>query len=141
MAPCSWRCRTPARATASLAGATSNVLREAIVVADSADFAVETMVDPAPPHRRQHRVRRRLYRRLLTRAISNSDTSATRTTNEAPNAIAEDPDAAASRDDTDLDENAESDGSWHATWAEIIAEEDHALWLGGREPPTPKGPR
>jgi DNA polymerase III subunit gamma/tau len=51
----------------------------------------------------------------------------TRTTNGAPNAIAEDADAAASPDDSDLDEKAESHAELLARHlgAEIIAQEDH----------------
>jgi DNA polymerase III subunit gamma/tau len=56
-----------------------------------------------------------------------ADLSATRATNGAQNAIAEDPDEAASRHDSDLKEDPESHAELLARHlgAEIIAEEDH----------------
>jgi DNA polymerase III subunit gamma/tau len=104
-------------------GGNEDVLREAIVVVMGADFAIETMVDPsasAPGPSRTPQTAR-------PPEPSAPESSATRTTNGAPNAIAEDPDAAASRDDNDLDENAESHAELLARHlgAEIIAQEDH----------------
>jgi DNA polymerase III subunit gamma/tau len=104
-------------------GGNEDVLREAIVVVMGADFAIETMVDPsasAPGPSRTPQTAR-------PPEPSAPESSATRTTNGAPNAIAEDPDAAASRDDSDLDENAESHAELLARHlgAEIIAQEDH----------------
>ena len=87
-------------------GGNEDVLREAIVVVMGADFAVETMVDPsatsvggsiayAPG-------------RTSTRNGTSSAGPCSRlgTTNGVQNAIAEDPDEAASRDDSDLKEDA-----------------------------------
>jgi DNA polymerase III subunit gamma/tau len=105
-------------------GGNEDVLREAIVVVMGADFAIETMVDPsATPSPGASRT----PQALTPPAASAPDAAATRTTNGAPNIIAEDPDAAASRDDSDLDENAESHTELLARHlgAEIIAEEDH----------------
>jgi DNA polymerase III subunit gamma/tau len=104
-------------------GGNEDVLREAIVVVMGADFAIETMVDPsasaAGASRRPQTAR--------PREPSAPESPATRTTNGAPNANTEDPDAAASRDDRDLDENAESHAELLARHlgAEIIAQEDH----------------
>ena len=104
-------------------GGNEDVLREAIVVVMGADFAIETMVDPsasaAGPSRTPQTAR--------PPEPSALESSATRTTNGAPNATAEDRDAAASRDDSDLDENAESHAELLARHlgAEIIAQEDH----------------
>ena len=91
-----------------------------------ADFAVETMVDPSatPP---------------LGRSIAYASGRAgahrgaedliplTRAANGSQNAIAEDPDEVASRDDSDLTEDAPSHTELLARHlgAEIIAEEDH----------------
>ena len=104
-------------------GGNEDVLREAIVVVMGADFAIETMVDPsasaAGPSRTPQTAR--------PPEPSALESSATRTTNGAPNATAEDRDAAASRDDSDLEENAESHAELLARHlgAEIIAQEDH----------------
>jgi DNA polymerase III subunit gamma/tau len=105
-----------------------DVLREAIVVVMGADFAVETMVDPsastsesAAPSRTPQAPR------APAAGPPIADSSATHATNGAQNAIAEDPDDAASRDDSDLKEDAESHTELLARHlgAEIIAEEDH----------------
>jgi DNA polymerase III subunit gamma/tau len=108
-------------------GGNEDVLREAIVVVMGADFAVETMVDPSANSSDAASRTSQAVPPAAGPAPSAPDTSATRTTNGAPNAIAEDPDAAASRDDSDLDENAESQTQLLARHlgAEIIAEEDH----------------
>jgi DNA polymerase III subunit gamma/tau len=107
-------------------GGNEDVLREAIVVVMGADFAVETMVDPSATSSDAASRTSQAVPPAAGPAPSAPDTT-TRTTNGAPNAIAEDPDAAASRDDSDLDENAESQTQLLARHlgAEIIAEEDH----------------
>ena len=106
-------------------GGSEDVLREAMVVVMGADFAVETMVDPSaiasagssrtPPAAEQQA------------AAPAPDSSKGRSTNGVRNETAEDPDAVASRDDSDLDEDAASHTELLARHlgAEIIAEEDH----------------
>ena len=107
-------------------GGSEDVLREAMVVVMGADFAVETMVDPSaiapagssrmPPAAEQQP------------AAPAPDSSRGRSTNGVRrNETAEDPDAVASRDDSDLDEDAASHTELLARHlgAEIIAEEDH----------------
>ena len=106
-------------------GGSEDVLREAMVVVMGADFAVETMVDPSaiasagssrtPPAAEQQS------------AAPAPDSSKARSTNGVRNETAEDPDAVASRDDSDLDEDAASHTELLARHlgAEIIAEEDH----------------
>jgi DNA polymerase-3 subunit gamma/tau len=108
-------------------GGNEDVLREAIVVVMGADFAVETMVDPGAGSSEGASRTSQAVPPPAGPAPSAPDTSASRTTNGASNAIAEDPDGAASRDDTDLDENSESQTQLLARHlgAEIIAEEDH----------------
>jgi DNA polymerase-3 subunit gamma/tau len=108
-------------------GGNEDVLREAIVVVMGADFAVETMVDPSATSSEAASRTSQAVPPPAGPAPSASDASAIRTTNGAPNSIAEDPDAAASRDDSDLDEDAESQTQLLARHlgAEIIAEEDH----------------
>ena len=90
-------------------GGSEDVLREAIVVVLGADFKIETMVDPGAPR----------------------SPSPPRTPPQAEPAPAEparpdDRDAAASRDDTDLDDASESPSELLARHlgAEFIAEED-----------------
>jgi DNA polymerase-3 subunit gamma/tau len=108
-------------------GGNEDVLREAIVVVMGADFAVETMVDPGAGSSEGASRTSQAVPPPAGPAPSAPDSSASRTTNGASNAIAEDPDGAASRDDTDLDENSESQTQLLARHlgAEIIAEEDH----------------
>jgi DNA polymerase-3 subunit gamma/tau len=108
-------------------GGNEDVLREAIVVVMGADFAVETMVDPGAGSSEGASRTSQAVPPPAGPAPSAPDSSASRTTNGASNAIAEDPDGAASRDDTDLDENSESQTQLLARQlgAEIIAEEDH----------------
>ena len=107
-------------------GGNEDVLREAIVVVMGADFTIETMVDPSATSPTGASRTPQAVPQSAAASASAPDASATRTTNGAPNAIAEDPDAAASRDDSDLDENAESHTELLARHlgAEIIAEED-----------------
>jgi DNA polymerase III subunit gamma/tau len=104
-------------------GGNEDVLREAIVVVMGADFTIETMVDPSASAAGASRTSQ------TARAPEHlaPESSATRNTNRAPNALAGDPDAAASRDDSDLDESAESHAELLARHlgAEIIAQEDH----------------
>jgi len=106
-------------------GGSEDVLREAMVVVMGADFAVETMVDPSAiasagssrtPPAPEHQA-----------ATPAPDSSKVRSTNGVRNETAEDRDAVASRDDTDLDEDAASHTELLARHlgAEIIAEEDH----------------
>ena len=106
-------------------GGNEDVLREAMVVVMGADFAVETMVDPSAiastgssrtPPAPEHQP-----------AAPAPASSKARSTNGVRNETAEDRDAVASRDDSDLDEDAASHTELLARHlgAEIIAEEDH----------------
>jgi DNA polymerase III subunit gamma/tau len=109
-------------------GGNEDVLREAIVVVMGADFAVETMVDPsatAIPSAGASRTPQAEQAPIA--GPSGPDFPVTRAANGAQNAIAEDPDEAASRDDSDLTEDAPSHTELLARHlgAEIIAEEDH----------------
>jgi len=108
-------------------GGNDDVLREAIVVVMGADFAVETMVDPSASASAGASRTPQAAKSPASPAPPGPESSATRTTNGAWNAITEDPDAAASRDDNDLDENPESHAELLARHlgAEIIAQEDH----------------
>jgi DNA polymerase III subunit gamma/tau len=107
-------------------GGSEDVLREAMVVVMGADFAVETMVDPSaapatgaprtpPPGE------------APDAATPAPHVSRARAANGVGIAAAEDPDTAASRDDSDLEDDAESQTELLARHlgAEIIAEEDH----------------
>ncbi|HEX5907905.1 MAG TPA: hypothetical protein VFY56_12875, partial [Propionibacteriaceae bacterium] len=107
-------------------GGNEDVLREAIVVVIGADFAIETMVDPSASASAEAS-RTPQSSRAPAAGPPAVDPSATRATNGAQNAIAEDPDEAASRDDSDLKEDPESHAELLARHlgAEIIAEEDH----------------
>jgi DNA polymerase-3 subunit gamma/tau len=108
-------------------GGSEDVLREAMVVVMGADFTVETMVDPGaaasagsprtPPADEQPRDPTR----------PRPDASRARAANGVRIDPPEDPDAVASRDDSDLEEDAESHAELLARHlgAEIIAEEDH----------------
>jgi DNA polymerase III subunit gamma/tau len=108
-------------------GGNDDVLREAIVVVMGADFAVETMVDASASGSAGASRTPQAAKSPASPAPPGPESSATRTTNGAWNAITEDPDAAASRDDSDLDENPESHAELLARHlgAEIIAQEDH----------------
>jgi len=108
-------------------GGNDDVLREAIVVVMGADFAVETMVDPSASASAGASRTPQAAKSPASPAPPGPESSATRTTNGAWNAITEDPDAAASRDDNDLDQNPESHAELLARHlgAEIIAQEDH----------------
>ncbi len=107
-------------------GGSEDVLREAMVVVMGADFAVETMVDPSaapatgaprtpPPGE------------ASDAATPAPHASRARAANGVGVAAAEDPDAVASRDDSDVEEDAESQTELLARHlgAEIIAEEEH----------------
>ncbi|MFZ1115725.1 MAG: DNA polymerase III subunit gamma and tau [Propionibacteriaceae bacterium] len=106
-------------------GGSEDVLREAMVVVMGADFAVETMVDPsAAPATGAPR----------TRPLGEPPDAATAAphasrarANGVGIATTEDPDTVASRDDSDLEEDPESQTELLARHlgAEIIAEEDH----------------
>ena len=107
-------------------GGNEDVLREAIVVVMGADFAVETMVDPsATPAAGATRTPQAAQ--APTAAATAADSAVTRATNGAQNTMADDPDEAASRDDSDLTEDAQSHTELLARHlgAEIIAEEEH----------------
>jgi DNA polymerase-3 subunit gamma/tau len=107
-------------------GGNEDVLREAIVVVMGADFAVETMVDPsATPAAGATRTPQAAQ--APTAAAAAADSAVTRATNGAQNTMADDPDEAASRDDSDLTEDAQSHTELLARHlgAEIIAEEEH----------------
>ena len=107
-------------------GGNEDVLREAIVVVMGADFAVETMVDPsATPAAGATRTPQAAQ--APTAAAAAADSPVTRATNGAQNTMADDPDEAASRDDSDLTEDAQSHTELLARHlgAEIIAEEEH----------------
>lgn len=107
-------------------GGNEDVLREAIVVVLGADFAVETMVDPsATPAAGATRTPQAAQ--APTAAAAAADSAVTRATNGAQNTMADDPDEAASRDDSDLTEDAQSHTELLARHlgAEIIAEEEH----------------
>jgi DNA polymerase III subunit gamma/tau len=107
-------------------GGNEDVLRDAIVVVMGADFAIETMVDPSAS---QSAGTSRTPQTAQTSAAGPSapDPAPTPATNGVQNAIAEDPDEAASRDDSDLKEDPQSHTDLLARHlgAEIIAEEDH----------------
>ncbi len=107
-------------------GGNEDVLREAIVVVMGADFAVETMVDSsATPSAGTSRTPQ--SEQAPTTGTAAPDSPVTRATNGAQKARADDPDEAASRDDSDLTEDAQSHTELLARHlgAEIIAEEDH----------------
>jgi DNA polymerase-3 subunit gamma/tau len=103
-------------------GGNEDVLREAIVVVIGADFAIETMVDPSAS---QSSEGSRAPQTARTPATQDPVTA--RATNGAQNVIADDPDGAASRDDSDVKEDPQSHTDLLARHlgAEIIAEEDH----------------
>jgi DNA polymerase-3 subunit gamma/tau len=118
-------------------GGNEDVLREAMVVVMGADFGIETMVDPSaapnasasnapavnvPASQTQPSA---MQPRVPTSRTP--DSAKVRATNGARHDHAEDPDAAASRDDSDLEEDPESQAELLARHlgAEIIAEEDH----------------
>ena len=104
-------------------GGNEDVLREAIVVVMGADFAIETMVDPSAPQSSAGS-RTPQTARTSTPGPPAPDPSPARTTT---NNVAEDPDEAARRDDSDLKEDPQSHTELLARHlgAEIIAEEDH----------------
>jgi DNA polymerase-3 subunit gamma/tau len=107
-------------------GGNEDVLREAFVVVMGADFAIETMVDPsATPSAGASRTPQ--AGQAPAAGAPAPDSPVSRATNGAQNAMADDPDEAASRDDSDLTEDAQSHAELLARHlgAEIIAEEDH----------------
>jgi DNA polymerase-3 subunit gamma/tau len=108
-------------------GGNDDVLREAMVVVMGADFAIETMVDPsAAPSAGTSRTQSAAIQPPATPRQA-PDSRVTQPMNGAQPDTAEDPDAMASRDDSDLNEDAESQTELLARHlgAEIIAEEDH----------------
>jgi DNA polymerase-3 subunit gamma/tau len=107
-------------------GGSEDVLREAMVVVMGADFAVETMVDPsAAPATGAPRTPP--LGEPPDAATPAPHASRTRAANGVGIAATEDPDTVASRDDSDLEEDPESQTELLARHlgAEIIAEEDH----------------
>ncbi|HEY6811321.1 MAG TPA: DNA polymerase III subunit gamma and tau [Propionibacteriaceae bacterium] len=108
-------------------GGSEDVLREAMVVVMGADFAIETMVDPsaAPNTAAQPRTQSPATPPPVPGPAPNSPKI--RVTNGVRHDTTEDPDALASREDNDLEEDAESQTELLARHlgAEIIAEEDH----------------
>ncbi len=108
-------------------GGSEDVLRDAMVEIMGADFAVETMVDPSAAAS-GGAPRTPLASDPPPAAPRPApDSSRAGATNGTRNETAEDPDAVASRDDTDLEEDSESQTELLARHlgAEIIAEEDH----------------
>ncbi|HEY6687405.1 MAG TPA: DNA polymerase III subunit gamma and tau [Propionibacteriaceae bacterium] len=108
-------------------GGSEDVLREAMVVVMGADFAIETMVDPsAAPSTGASRTFQATDEPPVT-AGSASDGPKISARNGVRHDTSEDPDALASRDDSDLEEDAVSQAQLLARHlgAEIIAEEDH----------------
>jgi DNA polymerase III subunit gamma/tau len=108
-------------------GGSEDVLHEAMVVVMGADFAIETMVDPsAAPSAGAARTQSTAMQPPAPPA-SVRDLPNSRVTNGVQQHTAEDPDAVASRDDSDLEEGAESQTELLARQlgAQIIAEEDH----------------
>ena len=104
-----------------------DVLREAIVVVMGADFAIETMVDPSAT---QSPAAPRTVQATGRPAVTPGTTSNSpiiHANNGARHDSVEDPDALASPDDSDLEEEAASHTELLARHlgAEIIAEEDH----------------
>jgi DNA polymerase III subunit gamma/tau len=107
-------------------GGSEDVLREAMVVVMGADFAVETMVDPsAAPATGAPRTP--LLGEPPDAATPAPHAPRARAANGVGIAATEDPDTVASRDDSDLEEDPESQTELLARHlgAEIIAEEDH----------------
>ena len=107
-------------------GGSEDVLREAMVVVMGADFAVETMVDPsAAPATGAPRTPP--LGEPPDAATPAPHASRARAANGVGIAATEDPDTVASRDDSDLEEDPESQTELLARHlgAEIIAEEDH----------------
>ena len=108
-------------------GGSEDVLREAMVVVMGADFAVETMVDPSAASSSGPSPRTPPAGESPDAARPAPDRPRSRAANGVGVAAPEDPDMAASRDDSDLEEDAESHTELLARHlgAEIIAEEDH----------------
>ena len=115
-------------------GGNEDVLREAIVVVMGADFTVETMVDPSRPLRPGAS---RTPQAAQPPAVgAAADSPVARATNGAQNTMADDPDEAASRDDSDLAEDAQSHTELLARiWARRSSpRRNTAHGLGGRVP-------
>ncbi|HKX13860.1 MAG TPA: DNA polymerase III subunit gamma/tau, partial [Propionibacteriaceae bacterium] len=107
-------------------GGSEDVLRDAMVEVMGADFAIETMVDPSAT---ASAGAPRAPQAADPPPIAPGPPVSPRAggNNGARNETAEDPDALASRDDSDLEEDAASQTELLARHlgAEIIAEEDH----------------
>ena len=109
-------------------GGSEDVLREAMVVVMGADFAIETMIDPSAAPNTAVQPRSQSPATPPPAAPGPAPNSPKiRATNGVRHDTGEDPDALASRDDSDLEEDAESQTELLARHlgAEIIAEEDH----------------
>jgi DNA polymerase-3 subunit gamma/tau len=107
-------------------GGNEDVLREAMVVVMGADFAVDTMVDPSATSSAGS-PRTPPAADSPDAARPAPDVPRPRAANGVGVAAADDPDMAASRDDSDLEEDAGSHTELLARHlgAEIIAEEEH----------------
>jgi len=108
-------------------GGSEDVLREAMVVVMGADFPIETMVDPSatPSFGAAHT--QWPPAQPSTTPVAAPESPTIRATNGVRHDAADDPDAIARRDDSDLAEDQESQTELLARHlgAEIIAEEDH----------------
>jgi DNA polymerase III subunit gamma/tau len=108
-------------------GGSEDVLRDAMVEVMGADFTIETMVDPSAAAAAGAPRTPQAAEPSSAAPRPAPDASSPRATNGARNGVAEDPDELASRDDTNLEEDAASQTELLARHlgAEIIAEEDH----------------
>jgi DNA polymerase-3 subunit gamma/tau len=108
-------------------GGNEDVLHEAMVVVMGADLAIQTMVDPSASPSAEAPRTRPVVEQPHAAPPTVPDSSTARTSNGARYDTVEDPDAVASRDDSDLEEHAESHTELLARHlgAQIIAEEDH----------------
>ncbi len=108
-------------------GGSEDVLRDAMVEVMGADFAIETMVDPSAAASAGAPRRPQAAEPSSAAPRPEPGPSSPHATNGARNEATEDPDELASRDDTNLEEDAASQTELLARHlgAEIIAEEDH----------------
>jgi DNA polymerase-3 subunit gamma/tau len=109
-------------------GGSEDVLREAMVVVMGADFAIETMVDPsAAPPAGASRTFHGTDEPPVTSGSASEGPNIRATNGIRHETSSEDPDALARRDDSNLEEDADSQAQLLARHlgAEIIAEEDH----------------
>jgi DNA polymerase III subunit gamma/tau len=108
-------------------GGSEDVLRDAMVEVMGADFAIETMVDPSAAASAGAPRTPQAAEPSSAAPRPVPGPSSPHATNGARNEATEDPDELASRDDTNLEEDAASQTELLARHlgAEIIAEEDH----------------